>query len=196
MDMPADDRGPDAQSQTRARSDSLTRRLRDWLTPARSRHGTDPATQLLPGTQLDVFRIDASTRQLLDPACCRYAFQVLRERGFPNRELSVDAADLQLLPDGSGLTLSALASIRWLAAADRAITSAAFGFLYQPFTLSVGGDCLISGRIVPAASRAALPCAILQPGIALQRVQLRGREAAIVGEEPTLAEVLRSLRKL
>ncbi len=157
----------------RQRSDSLARRLRDWLTPSHALAALGPLTAVQAGAQLDVFRIDSSTRQLLDPACCGYAFQVLRERDFPNRELSLAATDFCLLTTQSALLLSPLASARWLAAADRPLEQAGFSFLYQPFTLSLAGDCLLSGRVVPPASQRRQPFATIQPSIHAQRLVLR-----------------------
>ena len=178
---------------TRRQPDSLVRRLRDWLTPPNSLRALGRIAEILPGARLDVFQIDSSTRQLLDPVCRRYAFQVLRERGFPNRELSLGPGDMQVLVEQRALVLNPLATMRWLAAADRPLKETAFGFLFQPFTLSVDGDCLISGRVVPALSRARLPCARLQPSVHAQQLLLGSREADAGAQEDSLERCLRAL---
>lgn len=170
------------------------RRLRAWLTPA----GTLPALgglpRLRPEVALSLFHIDTSTRQLLDPACCRYAYQVLRERGFPNRLLCLDGEQLHWLPNPGALLLTPMASARWLAVADRPIERAEFSFLYQPFTLACAGDCLIAGRILPPPSRALAPWASLRPTVMANGLLLLVDEArAPSGEEERLGSVLKGL---
>ncbi|MCB1636806.1 MAG: hypothetical protein KDI51_19620 [Xanthomonadales bacterium] len=105
---------PAQRSGERPRANSIGRRLRDWLTPPQPEVGLGAPRPLLAGVALDVFHIDGSTRQLLDPGCCHYAYQVLRERGFDNRLIQLRDADLQCWPDHALLAPGALATARWL----------------------------------------------------------------------------------
>ncbi|MCB1605689.1 MAG: hypothetical protein KDI71_01755 [Xanthomonadales bacterium] len=181
-------------STARGRSDSLIRRLRDWLTPAGAFAAIGQLARLHPEVALSVFQIDASTRQLLDPSCRRYAYQVLRERGFPNRAIRIDGNQLQWLPRLAALLLDPLSSARWLSAADRGSERASFAFLYQPFTLSLAGDCILSGRIVPRYSSAQLPWSSLQPSMVSGCLILESAEAAIPGgEDEQIARTLADL---
>lgn len=183
MSLPTSEAPAVPAAQGRTRSDSLIRRLRAWLTPA----GTLPALggmpRLRPEVALSLFHIDTSTRQLLDPACRRYAYQVLRERGFPNRLLSLDGTQLHWLASPGALLLSPMASARWLSVADRPMQRAEFSFLYQPFTLACDGDCLVAGRILPPCSRAVAPWSSLRPTVHADCLLLVVDEARPAGSE-------------
>ena len=164
---------PDPGDLAPPRPGSISRRLLDWLTPSRPLRALGQLRAVRADARLNIYPIDASSLRLLDPERVHYTFQMLRESGFRQSQLDLTGADLAQLSLQPALLLSPLASARWLAVADRALSAATFAFMFQPFTLAVSNECLLSGRVVPMASRSRLDCCTLRVSEVSQRLLLQ-----------------------
>lgn len=139
--------------------DTLVHRIKTWLTPARGLPALTGAASkpcVKSGFRLYIFAIDRLSLGLLERGTRQASYERLRERLFPNLRLRIDCQDVEEIDARcQELWLTAAATARWLAAAERGRHDAAFSFLYLPFLITLDGCCLSSGRVLPACSQAA-----------------------------------------
>lgn len=157
--------------------DTLISRLRQWLTPERPMAILD--TRPLPlimaaNFRLYVLAVDGLSRGLLDASTRQEHYERLRDRLFPNLCFRVDPRDVdELGHGGSELWLTPDASERWLQQARRSRQDVEFSFLYSPFAIVRGHQCLSGGWVVPPSSRSPFPYPRLHLSFGVRRLALR-----------------------